>query len=57
MLHFVNDDFSHTPTLGGGADVVKSLAGEEIARDLITVLSATYNIHPNNLLGAMPCEL
>ena len=31
----------------------KSLTGEEIARELISVLSVTYGIHSNNLLAAM----
>ena len=31
----------------------KSLAGEEIARELINVLSITYSIRPINLLAAM----
>ena len=33
--------------------LTKSLSGEEIARELIIVLSVTYHIHPDNLLGAM----
>ena len=33
--------------------LAKSLSGEEIARELITVLSVTYHIHPDNLMGAM----
>jgi len=33
--------------------LTKSLTGEEIARELITALSITYSIHPENLLGAM----
>ena len=33
--------------------LAKSLSGEEIARELITMLSVTYRIHPENLLGAM----
>ena len=31
----------------------KSLAGEEIARELINVLSITYSVRPINLLAAM----
>ena len=33
--------------------LTKSLTGEEIARELITMLSITYSIHPDNLLGTM----
>ena len=32
--------------------LTKSLTGEE-TRELITLLSGTYSIHPENLLGAM----
>lgn len=31
----------------------KSLTGEEIARELISILSVTYGIHSNILLAAM----
>ena len=34
-------------------DVIKSLTGEEIARELITVLSVTYHICSGNLLATM----
>ena len=33
--------------------LVKSLNGEEIAREIINVLSATYSIRPNSLLATM----
>ena len=31
----------------------KSLAGEEVARKIISVLSVTYSIHSNNIFAAM----
>ena len=53
VVRFVNDDFSIQQRLVRLQMLTKSLTGEEIARELITVLSVTYSIHPNNLLGAM----
>lgn len=53
VLRFVNDDFSIQQRLVRMQMLAKSLSGEEIARELITVLSVTYRIHPDNLLGAM----
>ena len=35
------------------SDACKSLSGEEIARELISVLSVTYSIAPNYVLAAM----
>ena len=51
VLRFINDDFSIQQRLVRMQMLTKSLTGEEIARELITVLS--YSIHPDNLLGAM----
>jgi hypothetical protein len=53
VVRFVNDDLSIHQRLVRLQMLTKSLTGEEIARELITVLSVSYSIHPNNLLGAM----
>ena len=53
VVCFVNDDLSIHQRLVRLQMLTKSLTGEEIARELITVLSVSYGIHPNNLLGAM----
>ena len=53
VLRFINDDFSIQQRLVRMQMLTKSLTGEEIARELITVLSVAYSIHPDNLLGAM----
>ena len=53
LLRFMDDDFSLEQRLVRVQMLSKSLTGEEIARELITVLSVTYSIHPSNLLAAM----
>ena len=53
VVRFVNDDLSIHQRLVRLQMLTKSLTGEEIARELITALSVSYSIHPNNLLGAM----
>ena len=54
VLWFVNDDFFEQQRVVRKQMLAKSLSGEEIARELIRiVLSVTYHIHPDNLLGAM----
>ena len=52
LLRFMDDDFSLEQRLVRVQMLSKSLTGEEIARELITVLSVTYSIHPSNLLAA-----
>ena len=52
LLHFVGDDYSLQQCLVRVQMLSKSLTGEEIARELITV-SVTHSIHPNNLLAVM----
>lgn len=53
VVRFVNDDLSIHQRLVRLQMLIKSLTGEEIARELITALSVSYSIHPSNLLGAM----
>lgn len=53
LLRFMDDDFSLQQHLVRVQMLSKSLTGEEIARELLTVLSVTHSIHPSNLLAAM----
>lgn len=53
VLRFVNDDFSVQQRLVRVQMLSKSLTGEEIAREFTTILSVTYSVRPNNLLGVM----
>lgn len=53
LLRFMDDDFSLQQRQVRVQMLSKSLTGEEIARELLTVLSVTYSIHPSNLLAAM----
>ena len=53
VLHFVSSDWSVEQRLVRVQMLSKSLTSEEIARELINVLSVTYSIHSNNLLAAM----
>ncbi len=53
LLRFMDDEFNLQQRLIRVQMLSKSLTGEEIARELLTVLSVTYGIHPNNLLAAM----
>ena len=53
VLRFVNSDWSVQQRLVRVQMLSKSLAGEEIARELISVLSVSYSIRQNDLLAAM----
>lgn len=53
VLRFVSDAWEIEQRLVRVQLLSKSLTGEEIARELIHVLSSTYNISPNQLLAAM----
>ena len=53
LLRFMDDDFSLQQRLVIVQMLLKSLTGEEIDRELLTVLSVTYSVHPSNLLAAM----
>ena len=53
VLRFVSEDFEIKQHLIRLQLLAKSLPGEEIARELITVLSVGYGIKPNLLLSAM----
>ena len=53
VLRFVNRDWSVQQRLVRMQMLSKSLAVEEIARELINVLSITYSIRPINLQAAM----
>ena len=53
LLRYMDDEFTLQQRLIRVQMLSKSLTGEEIARELLTVLSVTYSIHPNNLLAAM----
>ena len=53
VLRFVNRDWSVQYRLVRMQMLSKLLAGEEIARELINVLSVTYSICPINLLAAI----
>ena len=53
VLCFVSSDWSLEQHLVRVQMLSKSLTGEEIARELISVLLVTYSIHSNNLLAAL----
>ncbi len=53
VLRFVTDEFEVKQRLIRLQLLAKSLNGEEIARELITILSVNYSIHPSLLLSAM----
>ena len=53
IVMFVTDDFEIKQRLIRLQLLEKSRSGEEIARELITVLSVNYGIHPSLLLAAM----
>ena len=48
VLHFVSSDWSVEQRLVRVQMLSKSLTGEEIARELINVVSVTYSIRSNN---------
>ena len=53
ILRFVDSDWSIHQRLVRVSMLAKSLTGEELARELISVLSVTYSITSNSLLAAM----
>ena len=53
ILRFVSDDWVIQQRLVRVQLLTKSLSGEEIAKELISILSVTYGVQPTQLLGAM----
>lgn len=53
ILRYVGDDWDLQQRLVRVQMLSKSLTGEEIARELINILSGMYGIRSNSLLGAM----
>ena len=53
VVRFVSDQWTIEQRLVRLQMLAKSLSGEEIARELISVLSVTYSIAPNFVLAAM----
>ena len=53
IFRFVDSDWKVQQRLVRMQMLSKSLAGEEIARELITVLSVNYSVRPDHLLAAM----
>lgn len=53
VVRFVDDSFAIQQRLVRLQLLVKSMTGEEIARELINVISAQYGISSNNLVAAM----
>ena len=53
ILRFVTDDWVIQQCLVRVQLLTKSFSGEEIARELISILSVTYGVQPTQLLGAM----
>ena len=53
VLSFIDNDWSVQQRLVRVQMLSKSLSGEEIARELISVLSVSYGIRSHNLLSAM----
>lgn len=53
VLRFISDEFSVEQRLVRLQMLAKSMKGEEIARELISILSVTYGIGPTFLLAAM----
>lgn len=53
VLRFVDDSFTIQQRLVSIQLLAKSLTGEEIACELVKVLSTTYSIEPNMLLASM----
>lgn len=54
VVHFVTEDFDIKQYLIQLQLLAKSLSGEEIAREIITVLSVDYGVKPSPVLSAMP---
>ena len=53
ILQFINDDWMIQQCLVRVQLLSKSLSGEEIARELISILSVNYGVQSTQLLGAM----
>lgn len=53
MLRFISDNWRVHHRIVRVQMLSKSLTGEEIASELISVLSTAYSIHRNHLIGAM----
>ena len=53
VLRFIDDDFKIQQRLVRMMFLMKSLTGEETARELINVLSVSFSIQPHLLLAAM----
>jgi len=53
VIRFISDDFVIQQCLIGIQLLAKSLSGEEIAREVINLLSAKFGIGPNRLISAM----
>ena len=56
ILRFVDSDWCIQQRLVRVSVLAKSVTGEELARELISVLSVTYSITSNSLLAAMRDE-
>ena len=53
VIRYIGDDWSIQQRLVRVQMLSKSMTGEEIARELISVLSVIYSIKPGGVLGAM----
>ena len=53
LIRFVDDEYSIHQRLIHMQLLAKSIAGEELAREIITVLQAHYKVLPVSLIGAM----
>ena len=53
VLHFVSDEWTLEQCLLQLITLAKRMAGEEIARELISMLSTCYRIGSNQLLAGM----
>ena len=53
VIRFINEDWKVVQNLIRVQMLSKSLCGEEVASELVSVLSVTYSVATNNLLGAM----
>ena len=54
LIRFVDDEYSIHQRLIRMQLLAKSIAGEELAREIITILQAHYKVLPGSLIGAMP---
>ena len=53
LIRFVDDEYSIHQRLIRMQLLAKSIAGEELATEIITVLQAHYKVLPGSLIGAM----